>query len=118
MSYYEKIKSQLAAAGVRVYLPGMYKGECREPYVVVQDSGTYSTAETRRSGYSLIAVWCFVPLNQYSLLSSLVTTVKKALYPFHGTLLAPTGNEGTHSINNTYKSHTTYVEYQVLRKLF
>lgn len=112
---YDNVKNALRTAGLTVKLPGQYEAPCKEPYVVVHDGGTYGYAANRHTGYTLLYVRCYVPIDSYSKLQLLMESVKTALAPF--SFIMPTGNEGIHQIDNTYKAHTSYVEYQVMRTL-
>ncbi len=112
---YDNVKNTLRSVGLTVKLPGQYEAPCKEPYVVVHNIGTYGYAANALTGYTLIYVRCYVPLNSYSKLQPLVESVKAALSSVSS--LTPTGNEGIHQIDNTYKAHTSYVEYQVMRTL-
>lgn len=112
---YDKVKQLLRSAGLNVKLPGQYESPCKEPYIVIHDGGTYPYAANALTGYTLLYIRCYVPLDSYSKLQPLVERVKSVLSP--EAFIMPTGNEGIHQIDNTYKAHTTYVEYQVMRTL-
>ena len=114
---YDDIVTALTGAGISVKYPGAKPGVCNSPYVVVQNFGTYGYAQSRRLGYTLFEVHCYVPVNQYPQLDSLVSSVKAALAPLAADL-RPTGNEGIHDINDTFKAHTGYVEYILQKRLF
>lgn len=113
---YQDIKNALAAAGIDVRLPGAKPGICKEPYVVVQENGTYPYAAFYRLGYTLITVHCYVPLQRYTDLEALVSRVKAALVPLSPDL-RPTGNRGIDSINDTFKAHESSVEYMIQKRL-
>ena len=114
---YNDILETLSAAGIEVHFPGAKPEICNSPYVVVQDFGTYDYAQSRRLGYTLIEVHCYVPVNQYPQLDSLIGSVKAALAPL-AVDLRPTGNEGIHDINDTFRAHTGYVEYMIQKRLY
>lgn len=114
---YNDIVTALKEAGIAVYHPGARAGVCTEPYTVVQDSGTYQYAASRRLGYTLVLVHCYVPLGNYPALALLAGRVKDALRPLLPDL-RPTGNEGLHEINDTFRAHESTVEYLIQKKLF
>ena len=113
---YNDILETLSTAGIEVHYPSSKQGVCNSPYVVVQNFGTYDYAQSRRLGYTLIEVHCYVPVNQYQQLDSFISSVKAALAPL--TLdLRPTGNEGIPDINDTFRAHTGYIEYMIQKRL-
>lgn len=114
---YSDITAALTSAGITVYHPGARLGVCTAPYAVVQLSGTYQYAGSHRLGYTLLTVHCYVPLIKYTELERLVSRVKAALSPLFPEL-RPTGNEGAHTVNDSFKAHECYVEYMVQRRLF
>lgn len=114
---YHDVMTALTAAGITVKYPGAKPGVCNSPYVVVQNFGTYPYAQSSHLGYTLIEVHCYVPVNQYPQLDSLISSVKAALAPLVADL-RPTGNEGIHDINEPFKAHTGYVEYMLQKRLF
>ncbi len=115
MTCYE-VTAALAAAGISVYYPAAKQEICREPYVVVQNGGTYRYASSDRLGYSLVAVHCFVPVGRYPLLDRLVGQVREALAPLSPDL-RPTGRESAHIVNDRFRAHECTVEYLVQKKL-
>ena len=114
---YDDIVTALTGAGITVKYPGAKPGVCSSPYVVVQNFGTYDYAQSRRLGYTLIEVHCYVTVNQYQQLDSFISSVKAALAPL-ALDLRPTGNEGIHDINDTFRAHTGYVEYMIQKRLY
>lgn len=121
MIVYNTVKSILRDNDIDVYLPGQYpndgaSGVCRSPYVVIQNGGTYSLGLGYVSGYTLLRVHAYVPINQYPILSELIAKIKKLLAPLDD-MIYPTGNEFIHVIDDNRKAHTTYIEYQILRRI-
>lgn len=114
---YQDIQEALSAAGIEVRYPGAKQGICTLPYTVVQNFGTYQYADSNRLGYTVIAVHCYVPLNQYPELQKLINRVKAALSPLYPDL-RPTGSESNHTINDNFKAHESYVEYMIQKRLF
>lgn len=113
---YNDIMTALAGAGIAVQYPGAKQGVCTSPYVVVQDFGTYPYAQSTHLGYTLIEVHCFVPVGNYPALPLLISQVKAALAPLAADL-RPTGGEGTHDINDTFKAHHGTVQYMLQKRL-
>lgn len=113
---YDDILTALHAAGVRVYHPGARSGICTAPYAVVQNFGTYPYAQSRRLGYTLLTVHCYAPVGQYAALEALAAQVRDALAPLAPDL-RPTGNEGIHTINDSFRAHECTVEYLTMHPL-
>lgn len=107
---YSDIINTLSNADIDVALPAAKQGICTSPYVVVQSSGTYPYAISRSLCYSLVTVRCFVPLNSYQLLDTLVRSVSDALAPLAPDLRA-TGNQSLHSVNDKFRAHECSVQY-------
>ena len=113
---YNDILETLSAAGIEVHFPGAKPEICNSPYVVVQDFGTYDYAQSRRLGYTLIEVHCYVPVGRYPLLDTLVGQVRAALSALSPDL-RPTGRESVHIVNDRFRAHECTVEYMVQKKL-
>jgi len=114
---YDELKQILRDAGMTVQNPGQHPDKCTSPYIVVQNTGTYPSIASNRTGYTLVTVHCYVPLNSYGKLQPLINSVKQAVWP-HRSNYRPTGNEGIHVIDQNFMAHTSYIEYQVLRRLY
>ena len=113
---YSDIINTLAGAGIDVAHPGAKQTICLAPYAVVQVAGTYPFAVSRRLGYTLITVHCYVPLSSYQQLSVLTERVRAALRSLEPDL-RPTGGEGVHLINDKFRAHHGTVQYMLLRRL-
>ena len=114
---YDDIMTALAGAGIDVRYPGAKQGICNSPYVVVQDFGTYPYAQSTHLGYKLIEIHCYAPIGNYPALPQLIAQVKNALAPFSPDL-RPTGGEGIHDINDTFRAHEGAVQYMLQKRLY
>ena len=112
---YNDIVTALKEAGITVYHPGARAGVCTEPYAVVQDSGTYQYAASRRLGYTLVLVHCYAPLQSYDMLDDLIERVKSALKSLEPDL-RPAGNESPHIINDKFRAHEASIDYYFQRR--
>ena len=113
---YDDIMTALAGAGIAVKHPGAKQGVCSSPYAVVQNYGTYPYAQSTHLGYTLIEIHCYAPIGNYPALPLLISQVKAALAPLAADL-RPTGGEGTHDINDTFKAHHGTVQYMLQKRL-
>ena len=113
---YDDIMTALAGAGIAVQYPGAKPGICTSSYAVVQDYGTYPYAQSTHLGYTLIEIHCYAPIGNYPALPLLISQVKAALAPLAADL-RPTGGEGTHDINDTFKAHHGTVQYMLQKRL-
>ena len=113
---YDDIMTALAGAGIAVQYPGAKPGICTSSYAVVQNYGTYPYAQSTHLGYTLIEIHCYAPIGNYPALPQLIAQVKAALVPLAADL-RPTGGEGTHDINDTFKAHHGTVQYMLQKRL-
>lgn len=114
----ERARTLLMDAQIPVYEPGQYAGQCKVPYVVVQCYGNYPTVQARRLTYTLLLVRCYVPLDgkQTEALAALAERVRAAMRPMRPQA-RPTGQEGPHMIEESYKALSCYIEYQILKRM-
>ena len=113
---YQDIMDGLRRAGIDVRYPGAKPGICTTSYAVVQNYGTYPYAQSTHLGYTLIEIHCYAPIGNYPALPLLISQVKAALAPLAADL-RPTGGEGTHDINDTFKAHHGTVQYMLQKRL-
>ena len=106
---YDDIMTALAGAGIAVQYPGAKPGICTS-------YGTYPYAQSTHLGYTLIEIHCYAPIGNYPALPLLISQVKAALAPLAADL-RPTGGEGTHDINDTFKAHHGTVQYMLQKRL-
>lgn len=112
---YSDITDRLCSAGIDVALPGARSGLCSAPYAVVQHSGTFRYAASRRLGYSLITVHCYVPLFRYDQLDILIRKVKSALKSLEPDLRYQ-GTLSPHIINDNFRAHEASLQYIIQRR--
>lgn len=104
------IYKQLQDAGIEVYFPNQKKGECKNPYAVVKDTGT-SQYRGFSSEVTTYGVLCYVPVDKYSNLQIFTNTVKEAmkgLWP----MIVPMRYETPPFYDDTVKAHMTSVQYR------
>ena len=111
----ERIREHLSGCGLLSYAPGIAKGPCRAPYVVVRGAGSYAhgVSASMSIGRRMVTLYCFVP-REGGNLAQLVARVKQAMKGL-GTLARSTGNEGPEMLEQEYDARSQSVEYQVLR---
>lgn len=105
----------LRSAGLLCYRPGIAKGKCAAPYVVVRGGGSYAQGMSGAAsiGYRIVTLYCFVPREEGDL-AALVRRVKDAMRALGGQL-RPTGNEGPEMLEQDYDARSQSIEYRVLR---
>lgn len=110
-----RVRAHLQDNGIPCYAPGIAKGACRVPYVVVRDGGSYARGMSGSVGigYRIVMLYCLVPRERGDL-AALVQRAKEAMRELH-TLLRPTGNEGPEMIEQDYDARSQMIEYRVLR---
>lgn len=111
----ERVIAHLQSRGLLCYRPGIAKGPCRAPYVVVRGGGSYAQGMSGAAsiGYRIVTLYCFVP-REGGDLAALVRRTKEAMRPLGGQL-RPTGNEGPEMIEDDYDARSQTIEYRVLR---
>jgi len=112
---WQAIYTKLKEKGLNPYPPGQHKGLCTEKYCVVRESSQVPSFRSNRVGYRLIDIIVFVPLASYIEVEPYVNEVKAAMkeLPF----LRCTGNETPVITDDDKKAYTTFIEYQILKKL-
>lgn len=111
---WEKIYRKLKEKGFPVYSPSTKEGECKEPYVVVKNSGL-SKHPTFSSNIEYYDVMCYVPYNRYSKLEPFKESVKKALKELYPTI-KESGIETPSYYDDKYKAHMVSVMYENYKK--
>lgn len=104
------IISQLRAAGIEAFMPGIHEGICLSPYCVVRlFSGTLSTP---RGGSVLYRVHLYAPAAFPEQLDELAEGVRDGLKPMELTgwlhLAEPRGATG---IDDTCRAACSYIDY-------
>lgn len=111
----DRVREHLTDCGLLCYRPGIAKGKCAAPYVVVRGGGSYAQGMSGAAsiGYRIVTLYCFVPLERGDL-AALVKRTKDAMRGIGGQL-RPTGNEGPEMIEQDYDARSQSIEYRVLR---
>lgn len=105
----------LKSKGIEIYSQGQKTDTCQSNYVVLKDNGQYGIAGSYKTGYSLIDVIIFCPINKYSQVEGYKTELKGYMKELQG--IKPTGNETPVIIDDSVKAYTTSIEYQILKRL-
>ena len=111
----DRVREHLTDCGLLCYRPGIVKGKCAAPYVVVRGGGSYAQGMSGAASidYRIVPLYCCVPLEQGAL-EALVKRTKDAMRGISGQL-RPTGNEGPEMIEQDYDARSQSIEYRVLR---
>lgn len=111
---WQKIYLHLIKLDYEVYSPGQKRDKCINPYVVVKENGTYALAGNV-SGYKLIDIIVYYPLEQYSSMEFYVESIKDVLNKIED--IRFTGNETPIIIDSGVNAYTTSIEYQQFKSL-
>lgn len=111
----DRVIEHLRSIGLACYKPGIAKGKCAVPYVVVRGGGSYAQGMSGASsiGYRIVTLYCFVP-RETGDLADFVLRTKEAMRSLGGQLRS-TGNEGPEMIEQDYDARSQSIEYRVLR---
>ena len=111
----DRVLEHLNSIGLLCYKPGIAKGKCVAPYVVVRGGGSYAQGMSGRAsiGYRIVTLYCYVPRET----GDLAQWVKRTMDAMRslGDQLRPTGNEGPEMIEQDYDARIQSIEYRVLR---
>ena len=103
----------LKGAGLNVYLPGQFDGNCTAAFVVVSDGGTVPTGKT--TGVKRFLVTGYVPLGRLTDLRALLASAQDAL---RSVPAAKTTGEISHEeIDEEQGAHFASMEYAALCSL-
>lgn len=114
-SRWQDLYLHLKNKGYDVYAPAQKVGECTEPYLVVNNDGSYQHVNfsTDRDMY---AIYCYVPKLRYSELEPLVQRVKRdmrELYP----MFQVYGQQLASFYDDEVKAHYIVIEYENYKKV-
>lgn len=109
MTLSEKAIAALKAAGIDARKPANYVGECKAPYVVVQDGGDQPGGKTTCK--RVVTLYAYVPYNQPAKLPTLLANARNVMRQVRALRLSATGEEG---IDNEYKANTASLTYTAL----
>lgn len=112
---WQDIYTKLRDKNLNPYPPGMHKGLCEEPYVVIKEGTQIPNINTNRLGQRVIDIIIFVPLNSYIAIDPYVKKIRAALkeLPY----LRKTGGETPIITDDDKKAYTTSIEYVIIKKL-
>ena len=106
------VQKTLIDAGIDVYPPATYKGDCKAPYCVLKDAGSEPISEisSERHFYTLL---CYVPRDKYVELADFKEQCKaimaeSPIFP----MLMPTGIETPSFFDDTNNSYMISVQYR------
>lgn len=115
MNIWEIIQKKLEENSIKVYPPATHKGECKEQYVVLRQSGS-SQLGNFSSEIVYFDFLLYVPYNKYQTLDDFERTVKNVidtqLYP----MLMPTGNNTPDYYDDEIKGHMRSFKYRIVRR--
>ncbi|WP_052045129.1 hypothetical protein [Caloranaerobacter azorensis] len=112
---WQEIMLNLKNDGFEVYPPGIKRGNCESPYVVVKDDIQSPIAGTNKIGYKIIDLIIFYPLNRYSEIENYKRQIKSSMDKLK--FIRKTGNETPVIIDDDRKAYTTSIEYIVYKKI-
>lgn len=108
-SQWEQLFLFLKNKGFSVYSPGQKIGKCTEPYIVIKYDGS-----TQHLNYSTdddtYTIYCYVPKLKYSLLDSLIQSVKQAMKDFRPQFIF-SGYIAGSIYEEEIEAHVTSIEY-------
>lgn len=110
----QDIRDAIQGDGIDCFYPGQHKGECTKEYVVVKTGGTISTdVSSERPIYTIM---CYVPVNKYSKLETLIFNTKKSIKKVFP-LVSYIGNETASYYDEDVKAHMISFQYAGCRKI-
>lgn len=111
----ERIIDILRDGGFDAVYPSVKQGECREPYIVVKESGAVKAmnVSSERPIYTLMY---YVPSERYAELEGMGNSIRETMKKVHP-LVMYLGNETESFYDDTVKAHMKSVQYQGCRKI-
>lgn len=100
---------------IPVFLPGMHRGICKRPYVVVEFFGTIPDVgkATAKESYGLTV---YVPVDQTSRMTELIGQIQQAMQSLNSSFCA-SGKVSELTLDETFRSAKATVYYDRMRKL-
>lgn len=111
-----KIFNYLNSKGINVNFPNTHTEVVNEPIVVIKDMGQYNQYNSRGVGNTLVHLIIHTTQDNYVGLLNFRDNVKRAMLGM-GRLVKPTGFETPILNDDTKKSYTVSIEYEVSKKL-
>ena len=109
------IYDHLKAKNLNPYFIGQHKGECTERYCVIKENSQVPYFNSNKTGYRLIDIILFVPVNSYIQVELYIKEIRAAMKEL--VFLRKTGNETPIITDDKKKAYTTSIEYQIIKKL-
>lgn len=106
---------QLKNDGLEPYPPGVQRGQCKKPYVVVKDDIQNPMAGSNKVGYKIIDLIIFYPKNRYSEIDDYKRKVKTSMNKLN--FIRKTGNETPVMIDEARNAYTTSIEYMIHKRI-
>ena len=115
MADWSDIFRAFQSTDIPVYLPGLHRGICKKPYIVVESFGTTpdSGGETGREAFGLTA---YVPVEQMSDLTTMLGRIQQTMQPLHSSFRA-SGKISGLTLDATFRSAKATVYYDLMKKL-
>ena len=113
MNIRDSMYTALKGAGLAVYLPGQFDGNCTAPFVVVSDGGTVPTGKT--TGIKRFLVTGYVPIGRLTDLRALLASSQAALRAVPA--VKTTGEISHEEIDDERAAHSASMEYAALCSL-
>lgn len=109
MTLTDRAMAALREAGIDARKPANYQGECKAPYVVVQDAGTQAAGKTTCK--RVVVLYGYAPYNQPQRLPELLTAAKAAMGAVPALRLTAQSEE---TVNDAYKAVAADLTYTAL----
>lgn len=113
---YKDILISLSNAGFDVYTPGMHKGECKKPYIVVLNAGTdeiYGISSTQ----TIYEILLYVPVNNRTYLDEFADNVKNVMRRDLWPMILPVNSELADYVDDEKKAHMRVLQYKNYRQI-
>lgn len=112
---WKDIFDKLKEKELNPFPPGTHKGECKEPYCVVKETGQLPSLQSNRLGQKTMDIIVFVPLSSYVALDPYIKNIRAALKELPN--LRKTGFETQAITDDDKQAYTMSIEYTILKKL-
>lgn len=103
----------LLESGLDVYFTGQKWGICEKKYVVIRDAGVMPIY-SNKAGVQLIDIIGYVPESKYTEIEGLKEAIKEAMKGYQA---RPTGEEGPVVPDNSNKSYSFTITYEIQKLL-
>ncbi|MBC8590610.1 hypothetical protein [Wansuia hejianensis] len=112
---WQDIYTELKEKNLNPYPPGLHKGLCEEPYVVIKEGTQIPSIQSNVLGQKVIDIIVFVPLSSYIAVDPYMKKVRSALKEL--SYLRKTGLETPIITDDDKKAYTSSIEYVIQKKL-